>query len=193
MARMNALHAKHMCTALALMWMVIPPAYADSSAYAEVVDLSAETALVRAQHHHDWTRARWKIGSATNDTFSDNNDYAYVRLHDKKTGAELFRRPAPALSHIWISADSRYVVGISNIMYLNPYQLVVFSKSGERLLERSLINVKWPGVSRSVTNWISWYKEPVPKISIAENGAMAKLTIQDQLGVPREFHFHAAD
>jgi hypothetical protein len=32
-------------------------------------------------------------------------------------------------------------------MLWNPYQLVVFSKSGDRLLERNMVGVNWPGVS----------------------------------------------
>jgi hypothetical protein len=74
----------------------------------------------------------------------------------KATGAELFRRPVPALTHIWISSDSKHLVGISDVMLWNPYQLVVFSKSGDRLLERNMVGVNWPGVSQSVTNWINW-------------------------------------
>jgi hypothetical protein len=50
----------------------------------------------------------------------------------------LFRRPVPALTHIWISPDSAYVVGISNVMLWNPYQLVAFCRSGDRLLERNM-------------------------------------------------------
>jgi hypothetical protein len=72
-----------------------------------------------------------------------------LRLLDKATGAELFRRPVPALTHIWISPDSAYVVGISNVMLWNPYQLVVFSRSGDRLLERNMVGVNWPGVSQT--------------------------------------------
>jgi hypothetical protein len=76
--------------------------------------------------------------TTTKHPFAADNDYSYLRLRDKATGAELFRRPVPALTHIWISPDSKYVVGISNVMLWNPYQLVVFSGSGDRLLERNI-------------------------------------------------------
>jgi hypothetical protein len=96
-------------------------------------------------------------------------------LRDKAPGTELFLHPVPVLTHIWISPDSKYVVGISNIMLWNPYQLIVFSKSGDRLLEGNLVGVKWPGVSQSVANSINWYKEPVPKMTIVEKGTTTTL------------------
>jgi hypothetical protein len=171
------------------------PVHADMVGYDKVVDLRAETGTARAEHHHDWsvaTRdARWKMISTTRNPFTADNDYSYLLLRDKATGSELFRRPVPALTHIWISPNSKYVVGISDVMLWNPYQLVVFSKSGDRLLERNMVGVNWPGVSQSVTNWIKWYKEPVPHMTIVENGATATLSVEDALGVLRQFQFPA--
>ena len=129
--------------------------------------------------------------STTKNPFSADNDYSYLRLRDKATGAELFRRPVPALTHIWISPDSKYLVGISDVMLWNPYQLVVFSKSGDRLLERNMVGVNWPGVSQSVTNWINWYKEPAPQMTLVEDGMTATLSIEDPLGILRQFQFPA--
>jgi hypothetical protein len=177
-------------------WLVmLPVAHADRVGYNKVVNLWADTDTVRAEHHHDWSGrthdARWNMISTTKDPFTVDNNYSCLLLRDKATGTELFRRPVPALTHIWISPDSKYIVGISNIMLWNPYQLVVFSKSGDRLLERSLVGVNWPAVSRSVSNWINWYKEPVPKMTIVEKGMTATLSVEDPLGVLRQFQFHA--
>jgi hypothetical protein len=170
-------------------------AHADTVGYDKVVDRSAETDTLRAEHHHDWSSvthaARWKMISTSKDPFADN-DYSWLRLYDKTTSIELFRRPVPALTHIWISPDSEYVVGVSNVMLWNPYQLVVFNRTGDRLLERNMVGVNWLGVSRSVTNWIHWYKEPVPQMKIVKEGATATLFIEDRLGVLREFQFPAA-
>lgn len=74
-------------------------------------------------------------------------------------------------------------------MLWNPYQPVVFNRTGDRLLERNMVGVNWPGVSRNVTNWINWYKEPVPQMKIVKEGATASLFIEDRLGVLREFQF----
>lgn len=130
--------------------------------------------------------------SSTRNPFTADNDYSYLRLHDTTTGTELFRRPVPALTYIWISPNRKYVVGLSHIMLWNPCQLVVFSKSGDRLLERDMVSADWPGVRWSASNWIYWYKEPAPKIAIADDGTNATLTIEDPLGVPRQFQFPAA-
>jgi hypothetical protein len=169
-------------------------AHADSVAYNGVVDLSAETATLYAEHHHDWSflpRAPRKTISTAENRCAADNDESSLRLCDKTTGVDLFRRLVPALTHIWISPDSEYVVGISNVMPHNPYQLVVFNRTGERLLERNMVGVKWPGVSRSITNWIHWYKEPVPQMKIVKEGPTATLFIEDPLGVLREFQFPA--
>jgi hypothetical protein len=159
--------------------------HADRVGYHKVADLSAETDAVRAEHHHDWSSA----DDARGEIFTEENHYSYLQLREKATGAVLFRRPGPALSHIWISPDSKYVVGISNIKLWNPYQLVVYSKSGDRLLERDIVSMSLPGASESVTNWIDWYREPVPKIAIVENGTTATLSIEGRLGGFHQFQF----
>lgn len=170
-------------------------AHADMVGYAKVVELSVEASTLRAEHYHDWgsasRAARWKMISTTENPFTADNNYSSLRLYDKVTGVDLFRRPVPALTHIWISPDSEYVVGVSNVMLWNPYQLVVFNRTGDRLLERNMVGANWPGVSRSVTNWINWYKEPVPQIKIVKEGATATLFVEDRLGVLREFQFPA--
>jgi hypothetical protein len=169
-------------------------AHADRVGYNGVVDLSAETETLRAEHHHDWSLvpcAPRKTISTTEHPCATDNDVSSLRLYDKTTGVELFRRPVPALTHVWISPDSEYVVGLSKVMLRNPYQLVVFNRTGDRLLERNMVEVNWPGVAQSVTNWIYWYKEPVPQIKIVKEGATATLFIEDRLGVLREFQFPA--
>jgi hypothetical protein len=188
-------HSIVLCAALCLSILTGVPALADRAGYAGVVDISAETNAVRAEHHHDWRQetrdARWKMISTTKNPFTSDNDYSYLVLRDKTTGAEMFRRPVPALTYLWVSPDSKYVVGVSHVMIWNPYQLVVFGRSGDRLLEGNMVDVKWPGVTRSVTNWINWYKEPVPRIAIVEDGTTAILSVEDPMGVLREFTFPA--
>jgi hypothetical protein len=159
-----------------------------------VVDISAMTDRIRAVHHHDWGKgrnARWKMTSTTKDPFTADNDYSYLVVLDIKTDAEIFRRPVPALTSIWISPDSKYIVGVSNVKLWNPYQLVVFSRSGDRLFERDMTDVNWPGVRQSVSNWINWYKEPAPQMTIVEDGATATLSIEDSMGIFRQFQFPA--
>ena len=188
--------ARYFLSASLLLLLTAPSARADFVGYDKVVTLVAETGEVRAEHRHDWSdatrAARFKMVSTSSNPFTRANDYAYLRLNDKNSGRELFRRPVPALSLIWISPDSQYVVGLSNVMISNPYHLVVFNRSGDRLLEKDMTRVRWPGSSRSVTNSIYWYKEPIPSIDIADNGKYLTLSIEDTRGVRREFYFLAA-
>ena len=171
-------------------------AWSDAVSYSKVVDLRAESAVVVAQHHHDWSQAtrdaRWKMISTTKDPFTVENTYAYLRLVDRASGRELFKKPVPALTHLWISPDSRYVVGLSSIKLNNPYQLVVFSRSGRRVLEKSITAATWSSVQESVTNAVIWYKDP-PKIDFVEARGEVILAIEDRLGTLREFRFKSSD
>ncbi len=173
------------------------PAFGDAVGYNKVVDLRAESSVVVAEHHHDWSRAtqdaRWKMISTTKDPFTAENTYAFLRLVGKASGRELFRKPVPALTHLWISPDSRYVVGLSDIKLDNPYQLVVFSRSGRRVFEKSINAATWPSVQESVTNAVLWYKEPTPTIRLEEIRGEVTLWIEDRQGTPREFRFRASD
>ena len=172
-------------------------ALGDAVGYSKIVDVRAETGAVVAEHHHDWSRAtqdaRWKMISTTKDPFTVENTYSYLRLIEKASGRELFKKPVPALTHLWISPDSRYVVGLSNIKLNNPYQLVVFSRSGRRVLERSITSATWPTVMESVTNAVLWYKEPTPTIGLEDVRGEMILSIEDRVGTTREFRFHASD
>jgi hypothetical protein len=103
----------------------------------------------------------------------------------------LFRVPVPALTYIWISPDSKYVVGLSNIKLWNPYQIVVYSRSGERLFARGLVGANLPGEAESVTNSVIWYKEPVPKIEMTEDSSTVTLIVENPLGGSNQFQFSA--
>src|SRR5262249_49019787 len=91
-------------------------ALADAVGYAGVVDVKAESDAVVAEPHHDWSRAtepaRWKMISTTKDPFTADNTFAFLRPVDKKSGRELFKKPVPALTFLWVSPDSRWVVGL---------------------------------------------------------------------------------
>ncbi|HEY7372529.1 MAG TPA: hypothetical protein VIF57_10255 [Polyangia bacterium] len=115
---------------------------ADAKGYDEVRDVVAEDGQLRVVHHHDWSEAtrsrRWKMISGDQDPFSPRNDYSWLTVTDKKTGQTLFRSPVPALTQLWISPDSRYVLGLSHVKLWNPYQVVLFDRAGRLLLKRRI-------------------------------------------------------
>jgi hypothetical protein len=171
-------------------------ALADAVAYSGVVDLRAESGAPRVEHHHDWSRttetARQAMFSTTKDPFTAANTYWYLRVVHKASGGELFKAPVPALTHLWISPDSRYVVGLSQIKRLNPFQLVVFSRAGRRLFKYDVLENPWPSVMQSVTNAVVWYKEPA-NIRLTEARGNVILSIEDRGGTMREFRFPAGN
>jgi len=170
---------------------------ADAVGYRGIVNLREQTDVVVAEHHHDWSRAtedaRFKMITTTKDPFTPENTYSYLRLLDRASGRELFKKPVPALTHLWISPDSRFVVGLSNVKLWNPYQIVVFDRSGRRLFEKSITSASWPGVQESVTNAVIWYKEPTPAIHLVESKGWATLTVEDRQGTPRTFRFRVSE
>jgi hypothetical protein len=166
---------------------------ADAVGYSSVYDCSASSDRLVAEHHHDWSEnthdARWKMISTDKDVFNLQNTYSSLTVKDVRNGTQLFSAPVPALSHLWISGDSRFIVGISSIKLWNPIQIVVFSSRGTRLLARQVRSSSFEGASESVSNWVHWYKEPVPKISIAPSKDGYALTIERNNGEPRVFEF----
>jgi hypothetical protein len=175
----------------------ISPAIADIASYDEIVDLRADSSQLTVEHHHDWSKstsdARWKMISGDRNPFTPENTYASLKVVEKETGKTLFTAPVPALTYLWISADSRFIVGLSNIKIRNPYQLVVFDRAGHRLFQSDLMSLRtrlhWPAVSETVTNWVNWYMEPVPRISLLDNKGTLVLSIEDKAGDMHDFSF----
>lgn len=193
---MRFCHCIRTLLAVSVLLLSSSSALADAVAYSGVVDLRAESAVLRVEHHHDWSRstedARQAMFSTSKDPFTAANTYSYLRVVDKASGGELFRAPVPALTHLWISPDSRYIVGLSQIKRLNPIHLVVFSRTGRRLFQYNVLENPWPSVMQSVTNAVIWYKEP-PNIHLTETRGNVVLAIEDRGGAMREFRFPMAN
>jgi hypothetical protein len=106
--------------------------YADAIAYSGVHQAEATRATLTFLHRHDWNSPKVRpmfLDLTHHDRFlSAANDFAYVELVDGNQ--VLFRSPAPALTYLWISPDSRFFVGLSDIKLYNPYQLMVWKRDG---------------------------------------------------------------
>jgi len=63
---------------------------------------------------------------------ADTNQQSKIALY-KEGKVRIWARASPLLTHVWISDDSRYIVGLSNLKFVNPYQLVVFDREGNLL------------------------------------------------------------
>ena len=63
--------------------------------------------------------------------FSENNQFSYIWLTNNATAVIEWKRPSPALTKIFISENSEYIIGLSKIKYHNPYQLVILNRKGD--------------------------------------------------------------
>lgn len=98
-------------------------------------------------HFHDWSEQTretrftliGKLNHYESYFSSASNTFAYVKVYDRSTGNLVFRSPTPALTHLWVSPDSRYLVGLSNVKLWNPYQLIVFSLPDGKLVYKEHI------------------------------------------------------
>ena len=154
-------------------------AFSDSRPYSDSLRISDEGKGMHVIHDHtrahgrDWYRSQMGVKqfSECDHTASNQGVLQVFRQSDR-----LFCTAVPALTHIWLSPDERYVVGLSNIMYGNPFQLVVYSTKGELLFRRAIdcraLNIE--GCRTSITNSIYWFHETHPGITLqaSANGTL---------------------
>jgi hypothetical protein len=171
--------------ALAFSLLLAQYAWADYAPYDKVFNLSAQSPQLEVKHHHDWSHGQ----GAINGQFL-RFDVSSLTVSEKESGKPLFEKVVPALTYLWVSPDSNYVVGLSNIKLRNDNQIVVFNRNGDLLLRASVLGQAY--AIESVSNWVHWYKEPKPMIGIAKEGGHMVLSVEDQKGVLRKFVLSSA-
>src|SRR5215467_8718225 len=121
-----------------LMIAQILPAFGDSIGYGGKHSISITNDDYIVSHAHDWSsRKLHKLFSDLGHKerfFTDANDFSKVTVTDRSGGQEIFSSPAPAITYLWLSADSRYLVCLSTIKLRNPYQLVIWDIKTKTLL-----------------------------------------------------------
>jgi hypothetical protein len=70
-----------------------------------------------------------------NQNIFDNNNYAYIEVFNKVTMEKIIHIPSSALTHLYISEDERYIVGISNIKIYNPFQLIILDIINKEIIK----------------------------------------------------------
>jgi len=114
---------------------------ADREDYNRVKNILVEDKALSVLHHHDWSfdsERRSKIMQSWMGPFRPENVYAYIECVDQFSGRILFRKPSPPLTYLWISNDSNYIVGLSEIRFDNLVQLVVFDRKGRLVKQRGI-------------------------------------------------------
>ena len=114
---------------------------ADSFAYNDSLKIKTESENYILIHFHDWTensqKKRFEMITNHQNPFLQDNNYSYVELIDKRTSKTIFKKPTPALTHIEIADDESFIIGVSNIMIWNPYQLIIFDIKGNLIKKRN--------------------------------------------------------
>lgn len=122
---------------------IIQCAFADFGAYSGHHEVVATRDSWTVRHAHDWDYQKVDVLisdlSQDDKIFTAANDFAFTEFRD---GSKvLFKSPSPALTYVWISPDGQFVVGMSDVMLRNPYQLVIWKKDGS-LLHREHISAE---------------------------------------------------
>jgi len=116
-------------------------AKAEPTSYSGKILITAESENFIAKHYHNWTsdteEELYEMISTDQNPFNEKNNYAYIELIDKRTGKTIFKKPSTALTQIEISKNEKHIVGISNIMVWNPYQLVIYDTNGKLIKKRN--------------------------------------------------------
>ncbi len=75
----------------------------------------------------------------------------------------------PLLTHLWLSPDEEYIVGLSTILDANRHHLVVYSVDGE-LIHRQAIDCEQlkSHCNTTVSQYIYWFHETHPAIQAKE-------------------------
>jgi hypothetical protein len=120
---------------------------ADATGYGGQISIKTSSANYTVTHWHDWSRSK-KIDSLFFDykknCFVDHrgffnlkkNDFARLKVYRKSDGILIFQYAVPALTNIWVSPDEKFLLGLSNVMLRNPYQLVIYSLETGELLHK---------------------------------------------------------
>jgi len=131
-------------------------AQADFFPYWDVVDLEVESGSVFAAYHPDGGKG-----------------VSHIQLGDAQTRTIRLSLDSPPLTHIWLSPDQRYFVGLSTIKVDNETQMFVLDMREDTRYERSVscddkIFETGPLCAESVTNFVFWFDENAPEIAVEE-------------------------
>jgi hypothetical protein len=120
--------------------------FSDVTAYSDIREIRIESENYYIIHYHNWSEEtrheRYIMVTSQNQDIFHNNNYAYIEIISKKINEKIIRVPSPALTHLYISEDEQYIIGISNIMIDNPYQLVILNIDGEILKKRHIAQIE---------------------------------------------------
>ncbi len=72
------------------------------------------------------------------DIFNSHNNYAYIKLIDRRTLKIYMFRPVGRYEHVFLTPDEKYVVCLSSETKDNPFQLLVLNTKGAIIKKRHI-------------------------------------------------------
>lgn len=117
--------------------------FAERVIYQEIKKWSVKNDHYIVTHFHDWStfadKKREKVVYVLQNPFSqEENDYAYIECRETKSNVLIFKIPSIALTYIYLSPLSKYIIGLSKIKVDNPYQMIVLNFKGELILKKHI-------------------------------------------------------
>lgn len=121
---------------LVITMVLADPAFADRAQYAGREDLISRSASLTVRHQHDWSQLPSQLMFSADSPFGVETDASSLEFFDR--GRPTARISSPPLTYLYVTPDSRYVVGLSRIKVFNDVQLVVFDRNARLLLKRHI-------------------------------------------------------
>lgn len=113
--------------------------YADRAPYKGIKEIRVESKNFIVIHQHNWRYKQSLSDKEEEYTKFESLNTSSIICINKRNGDTLFKRPCySALTHIIISENEDYIIGLSNIKCNNPYQLIIFNLFGDIIKERHI-------------------------------------------------------
>jgi len=156
---------------IALFQLMISSAHSDNPLVG-ILDINTENEKYVVLHVFSYKYLNYyKDADLSKIHFDKNNHYGYLKCIDKISGKEVFNIPSPPLNYLWISPDSKYIVGLSKIKCMNESQLVIVNIKGELIYNKTVLGIS---IKFSIKEYNDFLKK-YPKISKLDNSKVYKM------------------
>ncbi len=112
----------------------------------------------------------------------DHNNADQGILQIFKNRKRVYCTAPPALTHLWLSPDEKYVVGLSDIYNNNTHQLVVYTVEGELVYNKTIECEELDSFCIGTNSeYIYWYHQSHPAIELEEiESGELRLSLHDK-------------
>ena len=166
--------------------LFVAPTFSDEP-YSGEVFLNDEGRTYRVMHVHSRQSKpnglhAWYGEIAKNLEECDHTNGNQGILQIFKGNKRVYCTAPPALTHLWLSPNEKYVVGLSDIYARNTHQLVVYAVEGELIYNKKIICDDLNSFCvTSASEYTYWYHQSHPAINLEElESGMLRLTLHDK-------------